>query len=387
MGALFIAFYLYFTERRAPKFIESIKLAESSGQKSLPFVSIIVTAKNEERVILRCLASLVEQTYRTLEIVVVDDGSSDRTASIAKELGKSDERITLVTAGEKPRGWVGKSWPCQKGSENSRGELLLFVDADSYFDPKVVELAVGYFQSRQYDMFSISPKVNLHGTWSHAIMPLLAGAINLLYPMSKVNDPKKERAYVFGTFILVRRTVYAAIGGHEKVKERLVEDAAIAHLAKSSGFKLRVERGAEFANTEWETEFGDVFHGLERVFSDSVRLYGVASILNAALVFFLGVFPLFVIAGYLYLELVTGANYPLISLPSAAFIACIVSVIALIFTVANELEQISGKIGKHPALYPLGCLIFIFAIITASVKISRRGAFEWKGSRYSQQDE
>ncbi len=386
LGALSIAFYLYSTERRAPKFIESIKQIADIGKPVMPFVSVIVTAKNEEQVIAKCLASLVDQTYKNLEIVIVDDSSSDRTAIIVEEFGRSDSRIRLVAAGEKPRGWVGKSWPCQRGFENSRGELLLFADADSFLEPKTIELAISYFESRLYDMFSISPRVNLHGIWSQSIMPLLAGGINLLYPMSKVNDPKKERAYVFGTFILVRRTVYASIGGHEKVKDRLVEDAAIAHLVKSSGFKLRVERGAEFLHTEWETDFGSVFHGLERVFSDSIRPYGLVAILNAVLVFFLGIFPLLVVIGYLYLELVEGISYSLLSLASVAFMASLVSIAGLLFTLGRELKQVSGKVGKYPIFYPLGCVIFMLAIISASAKISRRGAFEWKGSKYSQQD-
>ena len=385
LGVLSILFYLNSTERRAPKLMDSIEQIGSIGMVSLPLVSIIITAKNEEQVIGRCLKSIMDQTYKNLEIVVVDDSSSDKTASIAEELGKSDARILIVAAGEKPRGWAGKSWPCQKGFENSRGETLLFVDADSYFDPKAVELSLGYFQSRSYDMFSISPNVKLRGMWSHAIMPLLAGAINLLYPMSKVNDPKNERAYVFGTFILVKRAVYIAIGGHEKVKDRLVEDAAIAHLAKSSGFKLRVEKGAELASTEWETDFGNLLHGLERVFSDSVKPYGLLAIIDAVVVFFLGIFPLFVIVGYLYLELAAGASYQLLSFASLAIVASSVSIIGLLFTVGNELKQISGKIGPYPFLYPLGCLIFIFAIISASVKISRGGPFEWKGSSYLQQ--
>ncbi|HKW03706.1 MAG TPA: glycosyltransferase family 2 protein, partial [Nitrososphaerales archaeon] len=318
LGAVSITTFLFVTERRAPRFSKSIKKIEIVQRDTL--LSVIITAKNEEQTIGRCLESLIAQTHENLEIIVVDDESSDDTVKVSQKFSDRDKRIRVVGAGVKPSGWFGKNWPCQKGFENSRGEFLLFVDADSEFDKAVISLALNYALSLSIDMLSLSPRLRLKGVWSRATVPLLTGAINLLYPMTRVNDPDKKRAYVFGTFVLVLRKTYEEIGGHASVKDKLVEDAAIAQRAKSSGHKLRVEIGNEFASSDWESELKVIYHGLERVFSDSVRPYGLLSILNAVLVFFLGIFPLIVVGGYLAFE----SRYSLTSLGGISFLVCLV---------------------------------------------------------------
>jgi chlorobactene glucosyltransferase len=379
LGSVSMLVYLYSTEKKAPKFVESLTKAGESELANSPLVSVVVTAKNEEQNIGNCLNSLTAQTYHNLELIVIDDSSTDGTASVVREIAKTNDKIRIFAAGEKPPNWAGKTWACQNGYEHSSAEILLFVDADSTFDPKTIELVLSYFTTNSIDMFSISPKVKLIGIWSNAIMPLLAGAINLLYPISKVNNPNSDRAYVFGTFVLVKRNTYEKIGGHEKVKNRLVEDAAIAHNAKSAGAKLRVERDGEFVNTDWESDLTSVYHGLERVFSDSIRPYGLISLLNAILVFFLGIFPLTVLIGYAYLYLISKVDF----VANIALIFSIASIGCFLLLAARELKQISTEIGPYPLLYPLGCLIFIAAIISASVKIYLRRGFEWKGTRYS----
>ena len=209
-------------------------------------VSIIVPARNEEQGIAKCLDSLVNQTYQNLEIIVVDDSSTDKTSKITESFEERNHRVRLVSAGEKPEGWVGKSWPCWRGYEQSSGEYLLFVDADSTLDSTTIESCLKYVGKKNIEMFSLSPRVEMKGVVAKAVIPLMSGAINILYPMRKVNDKNSKRAYVFGTFILVKREVYASTGGHEKVKNEIVEDAAIARITKMSGFNLRIERGSEF---------------------------------------------------------------------------------------------------------------------------------------------
>lgn len=378
LGTVSITTFLFVTEHRAPRFSKSIKKIEIAPKDTL--LSVIVTAKNEEQTIGRCLESLIAQTHENLEIVVVDDESSDDTVKVSQKFSDRDRRIRVVGAGPKPHGWLGKSWPCQKGFENSRGEFLLFADADSEFDKAVVSLALNYAASFSIDMFSLSPRLRLKGIWSHATVPLLTGAINLLYPMSRVNNPDKKRAYVFGTFILVSRKTYEEIGGHASVKDKLVEDAAIAQRAKSSGHKLRVEIGNEFAASDWESNPKVIYHGLERVFSDSVRPYGLISILNAVLLFFLGIFPLIVVVSYLAFM----SGYSLTSLEGISFLACLVSIAGLVLTFGKELRSVSGRVGPYPVFYPVGCALFILAIVTSSIKARGRGAFEWKGTKYNQ---
>jgi chlorobactene glucosyltransferase len=384
---LIMLVYLLRTEALAPHIRSYIK---SQKVKLEPLVSIIITARNEEEKISRCISSLTGQSYGNLEIIIVDDNSLDKTRSIASGFQKRDPRIRVLAAGEKPNGWVGKSWPCQRGFLSSRGELLLFVDADSVFEPRAVEYSVDYFESSFLDMLSISPHVKVKGVWSNATLPLVSAGINLLYPMKKVNDQKSRRAYVFGTFILVKRSVYDSIGGHEAIRDRIVEDAAIAQLAKSKGYKLRVLVGDGLVGTDWESEFRAIYQGMERIFSDSIRTYGVVSLLNAALIFLLGLYPIVFVIGFaIYSSLVSylflASNLSSLIL-NAGLTASLLSILFAISLHANELRIVKGKrsISFAPLFYPLGFFLFMSAIITSTIKVSRSKGIEWKGQKFEQ---
>ena len=384
---LIMMLYLLKTEREAPHVLSHSK---NQKQKLEPLVSIIITARNEEEKISRCVSSLLCQSYKNLEIIVVDDNSLDKTRSIAAEFESRDPRVRVLSAGPKPDGWVGKSWPCEVGFEFSKGEILLFVDADSEFEFPALQYSIDYFNSSSVDMFSISPRVKLKGIWSKATLPLVSAGINLLYPMKKVNDQKSKRAYVFGTFILVKRTVYDLIGGHKAIRDRIVEDAAIAQLAKSKGYKLRVMIGDGLITTDWESDFRSIYQGMERIFSDSIRSYGIVSLLNAVLIFILGLYPIAFILGIgIYSafasNLLIGSNLVSLILDGGVT-ASILSIIFAISLDANELRIVKGKrnLGLAPLLYPLGFFLFMSAIITSTIKVSRSKGIEWKGQKFEQ---
>ncbi len=376
LGSVVILVYLTTTERRAPRFVDSIKRTTIEPNPGVK-VSLIIPARNEENDITHCLESIINQTHVNLEIIVVDDSSDDSTFEIVKSFTEKHNQVRLVSAGTKPEGWVGKSWPCWKGYESSTGDFLLFVDADSSLDSTTIEISLNYVLKNNIDMFSLSPRVEMQGNVPRAVLPMISGAINLLYPMEKVNDKRSDRAYVFGTFILVKRKIYESTGGHKTVKDEIVEDAAIARKTKESGFNLRVERGPEFVSTRWEIDARSVYDGLERVVSTSVRRYGLVSILNAVLIFFITLYPiLFVIIYAIF--------HPSSQILAAGCLASLVG-IGIFFTLAAlETNTISGKFRLSALLYPLGSIFFISAIISTSIKVSRRRGINWKGQEYVQ---
>jgi chlorobactene glucosyltransferase len=388
LGLLLILIYLLRTESQAPHISSYVK--DRVKNEIEPLVSVIIAARNEEEKISRCISSLSAQHYRNLEIIVVDDNSSDKTKSIAETFETKDHRVKVVSAGVKPWGWVGKSWPCQVGFQNSKGKILLFVDADSVFGPLSVGNSLSYFEGSDLDMFSISPRVNLKGIWSKATLPIVSGGINLLYPMKKVNDKQSKRAYVFGTFIMIKRSVYDSLGGHAAIRERIVEDAAIAQLVKSNGFKLRVMIGDGLIKTDWESDFKSIYHGLERIFSDSIRSYGLVSLLNAALIFVIGLYPIFFIMGFAIYSALLGNLFLGSDLASLILVAGLTaSVLNILFALSlgvNELHHLQGKrnVGLAPLLYPVGFCLFMSAIVTSTIKVKRSRGIEWKGQKFEQ---
>ena len=388
LGILGLSTALIVRNSRAPHLSDSLKNMKHKMELKpdpLPKLSIIVTAKNEEGAIGKTLDSLLLQTYSNLEILVVDDSSADRTPEIVRTFEAKNPNVHLEEAGDKPEGWVGKSWPCWKGYERSTGKFLLFLDADSIFAPETVEKCVSYVRSEGIDIFSMSPNVELRGVWAHATMPFLSGLINLLYPMRKVNDPKSTRAYVFGAFILVRKEAYESIGGHEAVKGRIVEDAALAENAKKAGYKLRVETGKELFTTEWEYRLRRLYQGLERVMSHSIRNYGYLSLIDAFLLFMVVLYPLiFAISSALSISLISGFSAMTMLAIEVGFFSSLVAIIAMLVTISAELKLVANKISWYPLLYPVGCVIFILAIISTTFKMKRGQGIEWKGQAYSQ---
>ena len=374
ISSFLVLLFLLLTHRNAPRFLESIQSIKQVNEK--PRVSVIITARNEEDELSRCLGSLIRQDYPDLEVILVDDSSADRTLAIAESIRKLDRRIRIVEAGQREEGWIGKSWPCWKGYQCADGDLLLFVDADSEFlKASTVSDAVNYLLVKEYDMFSISPKVRLDSVWASSTLPLVSSAIDLLYPMMKVNDPPSDRAYVFGTFILVKRAVYEAIDGHRKVRKSLVEDAAIAQDTKAKGYKLRIEVGTEFLATDWEHELSKIYSGLERIMSTSIQGYGLVSNVNTILLFFLALYPILFVIGFALnpqSEYFTGA------------IASVLNIIFFLSIFATESRLVAKKAGLRVLLYPLGVLIFMSAIFTTSLKVRNGKGIDWKGRSYQQ---
>ncbi|MDA4130076.1 MAG: glycosyltransferase [Thaumarchaeota archaeon] len=380
VASLVIVGYLVRTESKAPKFIDSVRSMNGKPLQSSPIVSVIVAARNEEKMVESCILSFLEQSYQNLEVIVVDDSSTDGTLEIVKNLSKKDGRVRAMEAGMKPEGWVGKTWPCWRGFEGSSGELLVFADADSIYTPEIIEQCVKYVELKGIDLFSLGPRVRTKGIWAISVIPLVSGAINLLYPMQKVNDKKSKRAYVFGTFFLVRRNVYEKTGGHRQIRGEIVEDAAVANLVKTSGYNLRIERGTQFLSTVWEDDFRSIFSGLERVISSSVKGVGLISLLNAVFLFVVMIYPIAFLLGFgLYphrdLTLILGAG------------ASVLNVISFLALGGFELKTITGKIGLNPLLYPLGGLVFISAIVSTTIKITQQRDLKWKGQGYKLSDQ
>lgn len=375
--AFLIFSYLLITERKSPRF-STVDRSETGGGVGKPKLSIIVTAKDEEQLILDCLNSLLSQTYTNFHVIVVDDSSTDHTSEIVRNLVAKDSKLKLVEAGPKPVGWAGKSWPCWRGYEESASaDYLLFVDADSTFEKTVAERSIHLMEDKSIDVFSLSPHIELCGIWALAVLPLISGAINLLYPMIKVNDSKSDRAYVFGTYFLVRKTVYETTGGHRAVKDQLVEDAAVARMIKSAGFNLKIERGPEFVSTHWESDLKTIFHGMERIISSSAKGLGIVSMLNAPFLFFLIVYPVVYVFASILSRMFTGILL-------LGLIASLLNVIVFVSLYALEMESVSGRAGLGFFLYFLGGLIFIGAIVTTSLKIRTGKKLMWKGQGYSQ---
>jgi chlorobactene glucosyltransferase len=208
----------------------------ATGPHDGPLVSVLIPARNEERTIERTVRAFLAQHYRNLEIIVVNDRSSDTTGAILDRLSTEDTRMTVIHGEPPPSGWLGKPWALHQGSRRANGELLLFVDADLIYSPDAVAAAVAELRESGVAMIAYLPYIEMVGFWEHIAMPMLAVACFTMMPTWLGNRIMRPRLGLGGgTGNLIRRADYLSAGGHEPLKDAVVDDIGLARLIRRSG--------------------------------------------------------------------------------------------------------------------------------------------------------
>jgi len=222
-----------------------------------PTVSVIVPARNEEVCLAACLESLVAQTGVAFEIILVDDGSTDRT----REIAQSFASVRVVEAGPPPAHWTGKNNAMAAGAGVAQGEWLLFTDADTVHKPGSLARAVAEARQCGAALLSYSPEQEVHGFWEKAVMPVIFGELAETFQPALVSDPRSPAAAANGQYILIARGAYDAIGGHAAVSGSLLEDVALAKAVKSSGRKTFFRFGGDAVRTRMYRNFSQLREG------------------------------------------------------------------------------------------------------------------------------
>lgn len=223
-------------------------------------VSAIIPARNEERTIARAVISLAEQP-EVREIVVVNDQSSDGTGEILRRLAAEEAKLRVIEAQALPAGWVGKNHAACLGAQEAACDWLLFTDADAVHLPGSTARAVAEARSFRADLVSYSPGQEMHTWWERALIPFVFCRLSQLYSYGAVNDPDSSAAAANGQYLLIRRNAYEQIGGHAAVRDEVLEDVALARLAKSAGFRLRFAAGDQICRVRMYSSFGAMWEG------------------------------------------------------------------------------------------------------------------------------
>jgi len=227
-----------------------------------PLVSVLVPARNEEATIAACLRSLLGQDYPNLEIVVLDDGSTDATPRLVRGLGGS--RVRLLTGAPLPAGWTGKNWACHQLSRVARGDLLCFVDADTTLSPGTVSAAVGVQEEHGAGLVSLLPRAQRRSLSGSVLLPMVPHAMFALFPMALVHRPANTSAVAFGPFLLVSREAYLAAGGHAARADAIVDDVELSRAVKLAGYSVRLANGTDLVETAWYRGVGPIWRGFSK---------------------------------------------------------------------------------------------------------------------------
>ena len=208
-------------------------------------VSIVVPARNEEASLADCLESLTAQTGIVFEIIVVDDGSTDRTREIAQSFAK----VRVISPGPLPDGWTGKNNAVVAGAKEARAPWLLFTDADTVHLPGSLARALAEAKREGADLLSYSPKQVVVTFSERAVMPVVFAELAAKYPPQKVRDQSGEIVAANGQYLLVRRAAYDDVGGHAAVATEILEDVALARLFRNAGKRVYFRYGGDAVRT------------------------------------------------------------------------------------------------------------------------------------------
>lgn len=231
---------------------------------SIPdLVTAIVPARNEEAVIAKCIESLARQP-EIAEILVVDDQSSDRTASVVHDYRKKIPKLRLLESGELPDGWVGKNHALWVGVKQAKCPWLLFTDADAQHEAGSAARALQIAHESQAALVSFSPEQIVEQWYEKALIPFVYLRLAKKFSYERVNDPASPAAAANGQFLMIRRDVYDAIGGHRGVAGEVLEDVAIALRVKQAGHPIWFGPGEGIVRTRMYRSFGEMWEGWKK---------------------------------------------------------------------------------------------------------------------------
>jgi cellulose synthase/poly-beta-1,6-N-acetylglucosamine synthase-like glycosyltransferase len=375
ISGVWVYFLTYMTKsfRQSP-LLDSFDRARVT---SFPKVSVILPARNEGQYIARCLDSLLAQDYPNFEIIAINDSSTDTTGEIIKAYAENDLRVKSLDASATPEGWTGKNWACYQGYLRAQGELLMFTDADSEHLSSTMSLAAGQIISQNLEALTAVPRLICSGFWTKITMPALATFLHTRFSPLRVNDPNTKTGYFFGSFFIITRNTYNAIGTHEGVREELVEDGALGGKVKACKFKMKMVRGEHQIVAVWARDLSTLWHGLRRLMIPLYYQDKTGASMMVLAVFFI-LFAPFASLSYLPIASFAGnASYQIL------FGLQMVTIALIIATTAMQCRLSIFENPLYAFAAPLSGALISFSFVSAIADAKKRGVVSWRDRQYT----
>ena len=342
-------------------------------------MSVIVPARNEAAHIADFVRAIRSSTWPNLELIVVNDHSTDGTADIARAAAQGDLRIHVVDAPDLPEGWFGKQWACEVGASHASGELLLFTDADTRHAPDLVARLVAMRAQRGAELISVAGRQDLVTVWERAVMPLVFSMIMFRYGSTRALENATHASDVIanGQCFMISRAAYDAVGRHKAVRQYVAEDVMMAQAVWRSGARVSLVLGVEQLRTRMYDGLGSMMRGWRKNVYAGGRLAMRGPVGRALYPLLLLTFPLSSLLPFVLL-----AGTTLMLLDGSAFRPWMLwSVLTSLGTLTTL--AIANRFNRDPVLRallaPLGAAVLLTICVQA---IARGRQVEWKGRDY-----
>jgi hypothetical protein len=344
-------------------------LADTRPTAIGPSVSVIVAARNEDRGVEQGLRSLLNVRYAPLEIIVVNDRSTDATPRIVNQLAAEDPRLRVLHVSELPAGWLGKNHALYLGAEHASGEVLLFTDADVVLEPTTISRAVAVMQDRGLDHLTALPHAKVPGLALNAFVAAFGVFFSMYTRPWKASDTTSRCHIGVGAFNMIRTSAYHRIGTHRAIALRPDDDLKLGKLVKKNGFRQDVVLARDFVVVEWYSSLAEMVDGLMKNAFAGVS-YSVPMLVGATAGLLLTtVWP------FIALAIATGAVRAL------AAGACIL----VVLTFCMAARAMGGRT-IYVVAYPLAALLFVYVMWRSALLALIRGSITWRDTAYPLSD-
>lgn len=258
---------------RSRRLLPSIRAGQSTAAPTTgwPRVSVIVPAHNEERVLADCLTSLMGQDYPDLEVILVLDRCTDRSAELARQAAARDPRLKIIENSHCPEDWAGKCFAAHRGAEAASGQWLLFTDADTWFHPTLVRASVATALREQTGLLSLLSDLRVKESFEWIAQPVASLNLIRLFPLEKVSRAYRARPFANGQFLLFDRATYDRIGGHAAVRTDLLEDLAFARQVYAGSERVMVLLSEGLLRCAMYGSAEAFNRGWKRIFTEACR--------------------------------------------------------------------------------------------------------------------
>ncbi len=337
-------------------------------QEALPAVSIILSALNEEAEIETALTSMLKLNYPRLEIIAINDRSTDKTPSILAALQKRYPALQVHHIQQLPSGWLGKNHALYFAAKKASGAWLLFTDADVVMKTETLMKAMSYVLTQQLDHLTIHE----HHLRHHFGLKILLLGHYATYSMVmkpwRIRHAHSKKSLGHGAFNLVKRSAYEACHGHRAIAMECLDDLKLGALLKSHGFKQDTVDGRDFIERNWYHSLSDMITGFKKnsfAFYDYQLLPLLRDSVFAFLFYFWPLISLFFFSGAIrWLNLI--------------------NVFLTLFLFAYVAKQFRLQ-QRYAVFYPLSISFLLYALFNSAIAIYRQKGVVWRGTHYSLQ--
>ena len=333
-----------------------------------PRCSVLVPARNEELSIGRCTNGLLDQDYPDFQVIVLDDNSTDRTWQILQEFALKDPRLTLLKGTPLPADWLGKHWACSQLAQAADGELLVFVDADTYHEPGMLRGAAAAMVNERAALISALPR-QIIVSWSE-MLSIPAFYLGMLcgVPLGLTRLQRNPLLFaVLGQFLVFRRDAYEAAGGYAAVRNNVVDDIAIGRRVHAMGLKYKLLDGGGLVSCRMYRNFEQVWKGLTKSTFATFNFDPFFLVFMWTLVIIVFISPLIVLG--------IGLAQPQVPVGITAMAAAAVFLNLVLWTVSHIRFHFPLYL---VLIYPLST-IFMTVVAIASMVLTMQGKARWKG--------